>query len=580
LPVRFLILVLSGWLFFQSAQAHAWWNGDWSYRKKVMFNTTAAGADVKASSGDAVVLVRLHTGNMAFVDLKEDGGDLRFVSSDDKLPLKHHIEFFDAINEIALVWVQVPNIGGGIDTEHIWMYFGNSNAAPAEDAKGSYDPSYGAVFHFNGKDSAPAADVTANAASATLSGVQYIPDGVVGPAARFNGASRMTIPSAPVLNTAAGGGFAFSAWVRGSGTLLERKDTANGLTVSVQAGRLIASTAAGETVQSSTALQPDKWHHIGVTLADKLILYQDGVETGSVPISGTAKALSGELVVGSGLSGDLDEVQFAPVVRSADWFKLAAASQGAEAKLVTYGEDEQAGGSGSSYFTILLGAVTLDGWIVIGILAVMAVVSAVVMVGKAVFVSRVEKANLIFIEMFRKVGTDVLALERKASTSGKQAGATLRDSSLHRLYQLGVQELRARFDKHTGSDADLNLKPQAIDAIRATLDAGMVRENQRLNSQMVLLTIAISGGPFLGLLGTVVGVMITFAAIAAAGDVNVNSIAPGIAAALVATVAGLVVAIPALFGYNYLASKTKSISADMQVFGDEFVTKLAENYSG
>jgi len=61
---------------------------------------------------------------------------------------------------------------------------------------------------------------------------------------------------------------------------------------------------------------------------------------------------------------------------------------------------------------------------------------------------------------------------------------------------------------------------------------------------MVMLTIAISGGPFLGLLGTVIGVMITFAAIAAAGDVNVNAIAPGIAAALAATVAGLAVAIP------------------------------------
>ena len=55
---------------------------------------------------------------------------------------------------------------------------------------------------------------------------------------------------------------------------------------------------------------------------------------------------------------------------------------------------------------------------------------------------------------------------------------------------------------------------------------------QRLNRLMVVLTIAISGGPFLGLLGTVVGVMITFAAIAASGDVNVNAIAPGIAAAL------------------------------------------------
>jgi len=95
----------------------------------------------------------------------------------------------------------------------------------------------------------------------------------------------------------------------------------------------------------------------------------------------------------------------------------------------------------------------------------------------------------------------------------------------------------------------------------------------------VLLTIAIAGGPFLGLLGTVVGVMITFAAIAAAGDVNVNAIAPGIAAALVATVAGLAVAIPALFGYNYLSSRISELNSDMQVFVDEFISRIAEKYS-
>jgi biopolymer transport protein ExbB len=101
----------------------------------------------------------------------------------------------------------------------------------------------------------------------------------------------------------------------------------------------------------------------------------------------------------------------------------------------------------------------------------------------------------------------------------------------------------------------------------------------KLNSGIVLLTIAISGGPFLGLLGTVVGVMITFATIAAAGDVNVNAIAPGISAALVATVAGLIVAIPALFGYNYLNTRIGSTRSDMLVFVDEFETRMAEIYS-
>ena len=83
------------------------------------------------------------------------------------------------------------------------------------------------------------------------------------------------------------------------------------------------------------------------------------------------------------------------------------------------------------------------------------------------------------------------------------------------------------------------------------MNTTILRENQRLQKQMVLLTIAIAGGPFIGLFGTVMGVMITFAEVALAGNVDVNAIAPGISAALVATVAGLAVAIPCLFGYNY-----------------------------
>src|SRR4030088_546458 len=130
-----------------------------------------------------------------------------------------------------------------------------------------------------------------------------------------------------------------------------------------------------------------------------------------------------------------------------------------------------------------------------------------------------------------------------------------------------------------GADRARILSAQSIEAIRATLDASLTRMTQQLSSQMVWLTIAIAGGPFLGLLGTVVGVMITFAAIAASGDVNVNAIAPGIAAALVATVAGLSVAIPALFGYNYLITRVKDLTSDVQIFVDELVTKIAEFYS-
>jgi biopolymer transport protein ExbB len=117
---------------------------------------------------------------------------------------------------------------------------------------------------------------------------------------------------------------------------------------------------------------------------------------------------------------------------------------------------------------------------------------------------------------------------------------------------------------------------EALNLVRSRLDAAVVRENQNINKNMVLLTIAISGGPFLGLLGTVMGVMITFAVIASTGDVNINSIAPGISGALAATVAGLAVAIPALFAYNYLLTRIKEINADMQVFTDEFLAVITK----
>ncbi len=73
--------------------------------------------------------------------------------------------------------------------------------------------------------------------------------------------------------------------------------------------------------------------------------------------------------------------------------------------------------------------------------------------------------------------------------------------------------------------------------------------------------------------------MLTFAGVAAAGDVNINAIAPGISAALLATVAGLAVAIPALFGYNYIVIQNRNISANMNVFVDEFITRVAERFS-
>jgi biopolymer transport protein ExbB len=288
----------------------------------------------------------------------------------------------------------------------------------------------------------------------------------------------------------------------------------------------------------------------------------------------------------AGFVGDIDELQIAKIARPAGFIKFAAIGQGPEqAKLVAFSQDEETASWLSGYFAVILKSVTLDGWVVIGILMVMAVVSWVVMYDRASYLNKQARANARFMTSFREIAADLTMLdsgepEDITSLGGRMNASDakiMRASSLYRIYHLGASEIRHRFAQNGGRLPVLSAT--SIAAIRAALDSGYVKESQRLNRLMVVLTIAISGGPFLGLLGTVVGVMITFAAIAASGDVNVNAIAPGIAAALVATVAGLGVAIPALFGYNYLISRIKDLTNDMQVFIDEFVTKMAEFYS-
>jgi biopolymer transport protein ExbB len=215
--------------------------------------------------------------------------------------------------------------------------------------------------------------------------------------------------------------------------------------------------------------------------------------------------------------------------------------------------------------------------VVIIILMIMGLISWLVMIHKGIYINATASANERFLNAFRKYAHEHPLHDPIWERDAETGALNGEKSNLARLLAVGLDELRGRL---AAGSSHTRMRRASIAAIRSALDAAAVREGQLLHKWMVLLTIAISGGPFLGLLGTVVGVMITFAAVAAAGDVNINAIAPGIAAALLATVAGLGVAIPALFGYNYLVSRSESISADMQVFVDELEKRIAEDYTG
>ena len=596
-PLRFLSLLVlvvlgSAW----GADARAWWDDSWDYRKEIDFDLTAKGADIPGAASDVPVLIRLSLGNFQyFNDAKPDGSDFRFISADDKTPLKYHIERFDAQTQIALVWVRVPRLAGGAATDKIFLYYGNKSATAASDPAGTYDTNQALVYHFGPAKGTPQ-DSTAYKSEPTTFDAEVNQASLIGAGAKFSGAQTISVPATGAVHLAAGKGFTVSAWVKFEGAesdayIAQLADQGKEIVLGINGTQAFARYN-GATVTQNGQLTTGEWHHLALTIGDgHLSLMVDGADGGRADAQ--AQDIGGVLTIGGSATktnyytGEIDELEVSNVARSTDWLKAAARSQGMVSPLVVYGGDTQKEGGKESYFTTTLRNVTIDGWVVIGILGFMFVMAVLIMLLKSIFLARVAGGNRQFLGEYRKLQDDPAALERKLGggvedndLSALDEGGSFGVSTLWPLYHHGMRETMKRFEgQPAGADRVRSLSAQSIEAIRASLDASLTRLSQRLSSQMVWLTIAIAGGPFLGLLGTVVGVMITFAAIAASGDVNVNAIAPGIAAALVATVAGLGVAIPCLFGYNYLNTRVKEIHADMRVFCDEFVARIAETYS-
>jgi biopolymer transport protein ExbB len=586
--------------------AHAWWNDKWPNRVPVVVDTSAAGAGVSENSSEATVLLKLHSGNFAdFFSLKEDLSDLRFTGDDDKTPLKFHVEHFDLVNQLLYVWVQVPQVAGGVNTGRIWMYYGNAEATAAQDSGGSYDKYTALVYHFNATQQIPQ-DATANGNHANAATAKVVGSAMAS-GLKFESGNTVTIEDRPSLAFGAAQGATIGFWLKptslqGDAWLLQRTGAGSELVLGLEQNNLYArlklpNGRVAET-NKSPSVRADVWQYIALVIAPtKLTLFVDGKEVATTALQ--LQDFGGAFLLGNGAQGghpfvgELDELRIDTTARSNAWIALQVANQGVQDKLLQIQPAEQlgaGGGHGSNFWKVIIGSQDEAGWTMILSLAVMGVITWFVMIGKGLYVSRVQKDNERFLEQYRALGdSDPVLLDRADTEEDKaleQSPITqalfgnhdhFQSSPIYRVYHRGVQEAHSRLGKNLSAGAS-GLGAQSVAAIRATLDTQMVREMQRLNGQMVLLTIAVAGGPFIGLLGTVVGVMITFAAIAASGDVNIAAIAPGVAAALAATVAGLLVAIPALFGYNYLMSRIKATTADMRVFADEFIARLAEYY--
>jgi len=139
-------------------------------------------------------------------------------------------------------------------------------------------------------------------------------------------------------------------------------------------------------------------------------------------------------------------------------------------------------------------------------------------------------------------------------------------------YAISVVAAVQAFYRWSGATPDEHKK--RMNQIENALQRVISKQTVQYESKMVMLASIVTGAPFLGLLGTVWGVMDSFGGVALAGSATLKSLAPGVSGALLTTVAGLGVAIPSVFGYNYLLTRVRRLTMELENFASSVADRL------
>ncbi len=233
---------------------------------------------------------------------------------------------------------------------------------------------------------------------------------------------------------------------------------------------------------------------------------------------------------------------------------------------------------------------TPEGKMTIGALVLVSFFSWTVIISKARQLYRAKKAGKQFFAAYRETRDPMELARRGDEFDGAPAYELYYTGAEELEYQLKnnpVQVVRVRplgTDRGSGMTDLLarqittKISPSSFDSVRVALERAASGQAMALEKGMIVLSTAVAGGPFIGLLGTVWGVMETFSGIAKAASASITAMAPGVAGALIATVVGLFVAIPAMFAYNFMVTSIRAITQELDGFASEYATALEHKY--
>lgn len=218
--------------------------------------------------------------------------------------------------------------------------------------------------------------------------------------------------------------------------------------------------------------------------------------------------------------------------------------------------------AGADVFTYF-GQSNAAGKFVIFVLVLCSILAWTVMIGKALELSRLRKNNHRFQALLSEE-THMLALDPSKPIKGRGPYLRMTREALGAFFRYGGHPM----------DEDSHRVSLRMGHVENALQRALAEQVLRYESKMVMLASIVTGAPFLGLLGTVWGVMDAFGGMAGAGTASLQSLAPGVSGALLTTVAGLLVAIPSVFGYNYLLQITKIAVMELENFASMVADRI------
>ena len=221
-------------------------------------------------------------------------------------------------------------------------------------------------------------------------------------------------------------------------------------------------------------------------------------------------------------------------------------------------------GSGALHFAFE--QATTEGKITVSVLVLVSLFSWSVIIRKIIQLAQATRSTRRFFAAYHATRDPAELLRDPAGFAGAPAYA---------LFLAGHKELEFQLNHHpVFVRGEKKITAAGVDAIRVALEEAAMREALALEKGMIVLSTAVAGGPFIGLLGTVWGVMDTFSGIARAKAASLTVMAPGVAGALIATVIGLLVAIPAMFAYNFMVTQIRAFTQELDAFAIRYATQI------